>query len=48
MSDLDITVVRDWATFIALSSSGQGVNKEVAWSSYINKSKDVPFKDLCI
>lgn len=47
MSRLDITNVRDWATFLALSSSGQGVNGEVAWSKYLNKTGNTKLRDLC-
>ena len=40
MSGLDLRLVRDWAMFTALSSAGQGLNREAAWSSFLNKTEE--------
>ena len=40
MSGLDLRLVRDWAVFTALSSAGQGLNREAAWSSFLNKTEE--------
>ena len=40
MSGLDLRLVRDWAVFTALSSAGQGTNREAAWSSFLNKTEE--------
>ena len=40
MSGLDMRLVRDWAVFTALSSAGQGTNREAAWSSFLNNTEE--------
>ena len=47
MSGLDLRLVRDWAVFTALSSAGQGVNREAAWSRYLNNTGGAPPAELC-
>ena len=43
MSGLDLRLVRDWAVFTALSSAGQGTNREAAWSRYLNNTGAHPW-----
>ena len=47
MSGLDLRLVRDWAVFTALSSAGQGTNREAAWSRYLNNTGGTPLAELC-
>ena len=47
MSGLDLRLVRDWAMFTALSSAGQGTNREAAWSRYLNNTGGTPLAELC-
>ena len=47
MARLDITNVRDFSTFMALSSAGQGVNETVAWENFLKKEKGKNLSDLC-
>ena len=47
MSGLDLRLVRDWAVFTALSSAGQGTNREAAWSRYLNNTGGAPLAELC-
>ena len=47
MSGLDLRLVRDWAMFTALSSAGQGTNREAAWSRYLNNTGGAPLAELC-
>ena len=47
MSGLDMRLVRDWAVFTALSSAGQGTNREAAWSRYLNNTGGTPLAELC-
>ena len=47
MSSLDLRLVRDWAVFTALSSAGQGLNREAAWSSFLNKTEGKQLGEYC-
>ena len=47
MSGLDLRLVRDWAMYTALSSAGQGTNREAAWSRYLNITGGAPLAELC-
>ena len=47
MASLDITNVRDFSTFMALSSAGQGVNEDLAWENFLKKEKGKKLSDLC-
>lgn len=46
MSKFDITNVRDYAMFMALSSSDQGIGVKEAWDRYIKQYKK-PLGELC-
>ena len=47
MSSLDLRLVRDWAMFTALSSAGQGTNREAAWSSFLNNTGGTKLGEYC-
>ena len=47
MEDLDLTNVRDWAMYIALSSADQGQHGDIAWDNFINKTGGRPLREYC-
>ena len=47
LGSLDITNVRDFAVFMAVSSAGQGDRGEVAWQKYKEKENGKQLSDLC-
>merc|ERR1719483_168253 len=47
LSSLDITNVRDFSVFMAVSSAGQGKGGEMAWQNYIKKEKGIELSQLC-
>jgi len=47
LGSLDITNVRDFAVFMAVSSAGQGTRGEVAWQNYQEKEKGIKLSELC-
>jgi len=47
LGSLDITNVRDFSVFMAVSSAGQGVNGDVAWDKYLKKENGKNLSELC-
>ena len=47
MKNLDISNVRDWSMYIALHSTGQGTDAEIAWQKFQNKTGGKSFVDYC-
>ena len=47
LSRLDITNVRDYAMYMAITSAGQGRNQEQALKNYEEKEKGVSLNKLC-
>merc|ERR1712192_301828 len=48
MTNLDITNVRDYSMFMALSSHKQGIGQSVAWSNYLQETAGKPLSHLCL
>ena len=48
MSSLDITTVRDYATFMALTSNNQGVNGEVGLVKLKLKMGNSTWSEFCL
>ena len=47
MSALDITTIRDFATFMALSSNSQGKNGELVLESFKQKMGNSSWTEFC-
>ena len=47
MKDLDLTKSRDFATYIALTANGQGVNERLALEQFNKKSNNASLADWC-
>ena len=47
LGSLDITNVRDFSVFMAVSSAGQGVKGDVAWGNYLEKENGKKLSELC-
>jgi len=47
LGSLDITNVRDYSVFMAVSSAGQGVHGEVAMENFLKKENGKKLSDLC-
>ena len=47
MRDLDLTKSRDFATYIALTANGQGVNERLALEQFNKKSNNASLADWC-
>jgi len=47
LGSLDITNVRDFSIFMAVSSAGQGINRDVAWKNFLKKENGTQLSDLC-
>ena len=47
MKDLDITKSRDFATYIALSANGQGVNERLVLEKFNKKFNNASIADWC-
>ena len=48
MSKLDITVVSGYATYMALTSNGQGKNSEVAMEALQKKTSGLSIAEWCL
>ena len=47
MENLDITITRDYAMFMALTSNNQGRNGKTALNSFKTKMGNCSWSDLC-